>query len=113
MRRFYLENEYGQRWNLNRPETGILTEPAGLGYDMDAGYSMIGDSFLITYMKAKQSQVSGTLVFGTQAPYKAFKNFADWINRADRLRLVYAPLNAEYYRDVDAVNLEKPEKFPL
>lgn len=109
MRKFYLENEYGQRWNLNRPETGLLVNPDGLGYDMDTGYSMIGDSFLRTYMKSKQSQVSGTLVFGTQVPYKAFKSFADWINRAGRLKLIYAPMSAEYYRDVDTVKIDKTE----
>lgn len=109
MRKFYLENEYGQRWNLNSPETGFLTDPDGLGYELDSGYAMIGDSFLRTYMKAKQSQVSGTLVFGIQNPYKAFKTFADWINSAGRIRLIYAPLNAEYYRDVDAVKLDKAE----
>ena len=58
MRRFYLENEYGQRWSLNSLKTGFLTDPEGLGYELDAGYAMIGDSFLRTYMKAKQSQVS-------------------------------------------------------
>lgn len=109
MRKFYLENEYGQRWNLNRPDTGLLVNPDGLGYEMDAGYSMMGDSFLRTYMQAKQSQVSGSLVFGTQSPYTAFRAFADWTNRAGRLRLIYAPSTAEYYRDVDAVKLDKSE----
>lgn len=109
MRKFYLENEYGQRWNLNNPETGLLTSPDGLGYEMDSGYAMIGDSFLQTYIKTKQSQISGKLIFGTQTPYVAYKAFSDFINCAKKLKIIYAPSTAEYYRDVDGIVLQKTE----
>ncbi len=109
MRKFYLENEYGKRWNLNSPQTGFLTEPQGLGYSLDSGYIMIGDSFLQSYIKTKQSQITGTLIFGTKSPYKLYQEFADYVNASGKLKLIYAPVGMKYYRDVDAVMLEKTE----
>ena len=71
IRQFYLENEYGQRWDLNNPATGLLISPEGLGYSMESSYVSIGHSFIRNYFKESQQAVTGTVVFGSAAPYVA------------------------------------------
>ncbi len=109
IRQFYLENEYGQRWNLNRPASGLLISPDGLGYNMDASYAAIGHSFIRNYLKEKQQSISGTLIFGT-TPYKACSSFITYVNTAESLRLIYKTDAGEYYRDVDLVEFGKTER---
>lgn len=109
IRQFYLENEYGQRWNLNRPASGLLISPDGLGYSMDASYAAIGHSFIRNYLKEKQQSISGTLIFG-KTPYKACSSFITYVNTAESLRLIYKTDAGEYYRDVDLVEFGKTER---
>lgn len=109
IRQFYLENEYGQRWSLNGPASGLLTNPSGLGYSMDITYSSIGHSFMQDYFKEKQQSISGTLIFGTESPYKACNGFITYVNAAESLKLVYKTDVGEYYRDVDLVEFGKSE----
>ena len=110
IRQFYLENEYGQRWNLNRPASGLLISPDGLGYNMDASYAAIGHSFIRNYLKEKQQSISGTLIFATKTPYKACSSFITYVNTAESLRLIYKTDAGEYYRDVDLVEFGKTER---
>ena len=109
IRKFYLENEYGQRWDLNHPASGLLTGPDGLGFAMDSSYAMIGHSFIQNYLKDRQQTVSGTLVFGTSSPYTAFNKFGNFVNAAQKMKLVYKTDAGEYWRDVDLVELGKSE----
>lgn len=109
IRQFYLENEYGQRWDLNNPATGLLISPDGLGYSMNSSYAAIGCSFIKNYMKEKQQEISGTVVFGTQTPYVVCNQFIMFANAAAELKLIYKTDAGEYYRDVDLVDFEKSE----
>lgn len=109
IRQFYLENEYGARWDLNRPDTGLLINPDGLGYSMDTSYIAIGNSFIRNYMRDKQQEISGTLVFGTQTPYLACSRFLEFSNAASALKLIYKTDAGEYYRNVDLVKFGKTE----
>lgn len=110
IRQFYLENEYGRRWGLNSPASGLLTKPSGLGYSMDASYAAIGHSFIRNYIKEKQQSISGTLIFGTESPYKACSNFIAYVNGAESLKLIYKTDAGEYYRNVDLLEVRKTEK---
>ena len=109
IRQFYLENEYGQRWDLNNSATGLLISPDGLGYSMNSSYSGIGYSFVRNYMKEKQQEISGTVVFGTKTPYVACNQFIMFTNAAAELKLIYKTDAGEYYRDVDLVDFGKSE----
>lgn len=109
IRRFYLENEYGVRWSLNNPDTGLFIEPGGLGYSMDVSYSEIGHSFVRNYMKEKQKEISGTIVFGTAEPYVVCNRFLAFVNAAAMLKLSYKTGAGEYYRDVDLIEFGKTE----
>ena len=110
IRQFYLENEYGQRWNLNHPDSGLLINPDGLGYSMDTSYVAIGHSFIRNYLKEKQQSISGTLVFGTKVPYRAYSGFITYVNMAESLKLIYKTDVGEFYRDVDLVEVRKTER---
>lgn len=109
MRKFYLENEYGVRLNLNSPDVGFLTSPSGLGYSMKANYVNIGNSYLNSYMNTNQAEIKGTLVFGGRNPYESYEKYVDFVNSAQKLRIVYVPFTGEYFRDVDMVSIDKGE----
>ena len=110
IRQFYLENEYGRRWGLNSPASGLLTKPSGLGYSMDASYAAIGHSFIRNYIKEKQQSISGTLIFGTESPYKACSNFIAYVNGAESLKLIYKTDAGEYYRECGSAGSGKNGK---
>ena len=109
IRQFYLENEYGQRWDLNNPATGLLISPEGLGYSMESSYVPIGHSFIQNYFKESQQAVTGTVMFGSTAPYVACNKFIGFTNAASELKLIYKTDAGEYYRDVDLVEFGKSE----
>lgn len=109
MRKFYLENENGTRWDLNGPTKGMLTDPDGLGYGFNTSYSMIGHSFIRNYMREKQQEITGTIIFGAADPYTVCNQFLNYVNSAKSLKLIYKTSAGEYYRDVDLVNLKKTE----
>lgn len=109
MRKFFLENEYGVRLDLNSPDVGFLTSPSGLGYNMTANYVNIGNSYLNSYMNTNQAEIKGTLVFGGRNPYENYEKYVDFVNAAQKLRIVYVPITGEYFRDVDMVSIDKGE----
>lgn len=111
-RSFSLINEYGQEYSLNSARTtGLLTNPKGLGYSDTVSYIDIGDAFIRTKRKAKQSAISGTMIFGSSTPYDLYNAFNAYIRGSKELRLIYKTPGAPraYYRDVDLVKLEKTE----
>lgn len=109
VREFYLENEFGIRWNLNYLNNGFLVFPKGLGYNRDASYVAIGNSFIRNYMREEQQQITATIIFGTTAPYRICSKFLNYANSAEQLKLLYVTDAGEYYRNVDLVEIEKTE----
>ena len=109
IRKFYLENEYGQRWDLNNPTTGLLVNPSGLGYEMEYSYSRIGHSFVQNYLKDKLQKMTGTLVFSGELAYKNYAACTQFVNSAKVIKLVYMTDAGEYYRNVDVVKIGKSE----
>lgn len=109
IRQFYLENGYGQRWDLNNPATGLLTSPVGLGYSMESSYVPIGHSFIRNYFKESQQEISGTLVFGGPSPYASCNKFIAFANAATHMKLIYKTDAGEYCRDVDLADIGKTE----
>ena len=107
IRQFYLENDIGVRWDLNNPESGLLINPSGLGYSMKTSYTEIGHSFIQNFLKEKQQDIQGAIVFGTEKPYTSYGAFISFINTTQTLRLVYKIDSGEYYRDVDLIDLKK------
>ena len=109
MRKFYLENETGNRTGLNG-ESGIrLSDPAGLGVSYGSTFADLEEGFFIeTKQKTPQAAPTGSLYF-TSSAYQRYQDFTDWVMAAKKLYLVYAPLNKEYYREVRLSYLTKTE----
>lgn len=111
-RSFALRNKYGQEYDLNDAEkTGLLTSPKGLGYNYSMTYIDIGDAFVRTKEKTKQSVISGTLILGGANPYEVYEKFNDFVRKSKELTLMYKVpgKSAYYYRDVDLTKIEKTE----
>lgn len=109
IRKFYLENEIGERKSLNGDI--FLQNPAGLGVSLDPSFANIGMGFFtnITDEEEPQMPVLGDLVLKKKA-YAEYKAFVDWIIAAEKLFLIYNPAgNAEYFRQVDLAYITKTE----
>lgn len=112
VREFYIENETGQRFSMMNIEEGcFLNSPTGLGYSYNIEYSQIGDEFIQNIRKITQGQVNGELIFKN---YDNYKNFIDFVESAQDLKLVYkVPFEegfTEYFKDIDISSVEKTEK---
>lgn len=114
MRKFYIEDQKGDRISLNN-ETGIfLYEPDGLGIEYGHDYGESGSGF---FMRIKdgvsQKETTFTLVFEpseTDPPYARYKRFLDWIYSAEELYFVYCPYGSnEYYKRIEIRSIEKSE----
>lgn len=110
MRTLTLINEYGVSYALSALPTGFIRESEGFGYNIDAKYIRIGDSFVNTFFETKQQKITGTIEFGGASPYEAFADFAKFIRTSHELTLCYATPAGTYYREVDVTELEKAEK---
>lgn len=110
MRTLILINEYGVSYALSALPTGFIRESEGFGYNIDAKYIRIGDSFVNTFLETKQQKITGTIEFGGASPYEAFADFAKFVRTSHELTLCYATPAGTYYREVDVTELEKAEK---
>lgn len=114
MRKFYLENEYAQRFDLQDPYNAAFAfEPGGLGMTNDAGYVRIGDgSFVRNYLHNAQDRISLTMVFAQPSAYDNYQRLVNFALSARTLRLVYIPSTSrqlEYFREVEIASVEKSE----
>lgn len=111
-RKFYLENEYGNRFNLQDPGKVLLNEISGLGSEETTKYINVGDSFLRDYFKTSQGTIFGTVNILRPGQYELFQSFSNFIYASKELKLIYVPAmktETEYKRDVDVVNIGKTE----
>lgn len=112
VREFYLLNEKGQQYSfMDIRNYCLLTDPSGLGYSYNREYEQIGNTFIETFGQIEQKQIEGTVNF---LSYDNYKNLADFIERAEKLRILYkVPFEGgqkEYYKDVNIKELTKTQK---
>lgn len=111
MRKFYLENETGVRWDLNG-KTGVrLSNPAGLGVKLNNQYADLENGFFknIGSKAEPQRSVVADVVF-TKKAYETYRSFLSWISEARELILIYSPYEPlEFYRRVEMQYLTKGE----
>ncbi|MBS4538220.1 hypothetical protein GOQ27_07080 [Clostridium sp. D2Q-11] len=99
MKSAYLINELNEKYNLrNFKDTTLIQRLNGLGYENELSYVRVGNYYKRDNKEIKQGELSGTLVFDD---YLKYQNFIDYIERSQNLRIIYRPLDTEYYRDVD------------
>ena len=110
MRKFYIENELNERFDLQSSSVFFM-DPGGLGVDNTLNYIQIGDSFINDYKAVNQSNISGKIEFIDPGAYKNARSFFNWCARAKKLYLVYdAGDGVEYMRDIDIASFDKSER---
>ena len=111
MRKFYIENEAGERRDLNG-KTGIfLSNPAGLGVKLNNQYADLENGFFrnIGSKAEPQGNIVADIVF-TKKAYDTYRNFLNWLFAAKELSLIYSPYEPlEFYRKVELQYLPKGE----
>lgn len=111
MRKFYLINEKNIRYNLQDiRNSAFLTDTSGLGYDNGLHYVKVGNTFKLEAREQKQDVISAIINF---QGYDKYQEFINYIESSENLRLIYKPIDAEYYRDVDFDSISKTEKSGL
>ena len=109
MRRFALIVD-GTRYDLNRENGILLTNPTGLGTVSNDSYAGINGNgfFSRVNREVTQGQVIGDLTFFSPS-YTKYKSFVDTVISGTSLQLVYDPDGTEYKADVELAYITKTE----
>lgn len=113
-RRFYLENDQKQRFNLQDLKNGaLLVSPAGLGLSMSRSYELIGDTARRVSEVFPARSFTGVIVFDNAKAYEGYRELIDFIVNSQDIRLVYAPryetANSEFLADAEVESVSKGE----
>ena len=111
IRKLYLQNASGERWDLNGTNGVYCTDLSGFGFTLETDFSNIGCGFfqVPSDNADAQSNLAFTVVFAKNA-YITFQTFADWLADSEKLSIVYNPTGTqEYYRDIVVSFVEKGE----
>lgn len=113
-RRFYLENDQKQRYNLQDLKNGaLLVSPAGLGLSMSRTYEMTGDSARTVSETFPIRSFTGMIVFDGQRAYDGYRALVNFIAASGAMRLVYAPryesASSEFLADAEVESVSKVE----
>lgn len=111
VREFKLLNEKGQAYSLMDIHNHcLLTDPDGLGYSYTSEYEQLENTFVESFRKITQGQITGTLNF---LSYDNYKNFIDFIEASEKLRFAYKiPFkngSKEYLKDVRIQSITKTQ----
>lgn len=116
MRKFFLQNSLGQKWNLNDINSFFNTVK-GLGQDYKTTYTQIGNRFIKTKSCLTQKKINGKVRF---KGYEDFNDFSRFIQHKPLILIygdicsgeIYPPVypeNKDYLLDVVLSTLEKAE----
>lgn len=107
MRKFYFENEKGERVDLNGAL--FLHIPTGLGSANTNTYESLQNGFYACVSNtASQTNIVGEIVMATHH-YSRYSELIDWLNAGKELYLIYKPLDTEYYITVKLEYIQKSE----
>ncbi len=114
VRKFYLENEKGQKFSLIDIDNDcFFSSPSGLGYSYSNTYEQVGNTYVKNVGKLEQGNIFGELIFKNYDNYIRLVNF---IESSNDLKFIYqipfSNATVKYYKDIDLQNLEKTEKLP-
>lgn len=110
IRKFYLiDKTTGKGFDLNNIRKAYLINPAGLGFEFNAGYTRVGHRFVQNYKHDKQVPFEGTIVCASNKPYRDMGEFFDYIRGMKEPTILYKTDGGEFYKDMDIISLEKTE----
>ena len=107
MRKFLLQNEYGEQQALQGGDI-FLYAPDGMGYEDEVEYLQTNGFYLPINAAQAQVEKNGTLVFYGNG-YKRYQELMNWVLAAQKLTLAYKPLNDWYYQNIAITRVEKSE----
>ena len=109
MRKFFIENETGSRYALNGEQGMWFTNPQGLGVTFSSKSAGLSNGFFKPiYHDTKQNSVTGNITF-LRDVYSEYSAFATWLMTAEKLYLIYAPEDVEFYCLVEVNFITKSE----
>jgi len=113
-RLFYLENEIGDRKELNGAENIWLKNPSGLGINLSGSFADIRKGFFtrISGNIEPQGEIVGDFEFRlSNDPYEDYRDLVDWMAQDYELYFVYNPYGErEFYRTIEINYFTKTEK---
>lgn len=113
-RLFYLENEIGERKDLNGVENIWLKNPTGLGINTSGNFADIRKGFFsrISGDIEPQGEIIGDLEFRLENdPYEDYRELVNWLSQDYELYFVYNPYgDREFYRTIEINYFTKTEK---
>ncbi|MEG0282592.1 MAG: hypothetical protein RR664_06405 [Clostridia bacterium] len=104
MRKFYIENELGQKWDLQDPQKTIQTTVNGIGFAYSNDYFNLGSRFVKNRSEITQKSIEFKLLVRSHIIYK---NFIDFILSGEKYKLVYDMDGNVYYIDIDILEVSK------
>lgn len=116
MRKFFLQNALGQKWNLNDLDSFLHTVK-GLGQGYSTTYTQIGSRFIKKKCNIAQKKITGKVRFRGYEEFGAFSRFIQHkplilVYGSLQTRKIYPPVypkNNDYLLDVVISSLEKTE----
>jgi hypothetical protein len=95
---FYLINENNVRFGLKEYATkAFIPSVAGMGYEHNLSFIKVGDTYQNSFKEIAQGTLSGTAIFKN---YENYLSFVKFVEGAESLRMIYKPIDTEYFRDV-------------
>ena len=114
MAKFYIENEKGDRIDLqDELNYGLYEGMKDIGYSQDASFTRVGDYYSCDSKNPKQSDIDFDINFfevGEKSVYQKVSDVGDFLVNAERLYYVYVPEEIEYKREVEFVNFSQNTK---
>lgn len=109
-RKYYIQNENGERLDLNGVNGVWFFDASGLGLETDNGFADLGNGFFSMVNAAiPQQTIDGTLLFKGADRARVYQNAVQFLTSAKQLILVFAPISTEYNRRVKVRFLSKGE----
>ena len=114
MAKFYIENEKGDRIDLqDELNYGLYEGMKDIGYSQDTSFTRVGDYYSCDSKNPKQSDIDFDINFfevGEKSVYQKVSDVGDFLVNAERLYYVYVPEEIEYKREVEFVNFSQNTK---
>lgn len=99
---FFIINENNVRYNLKNIDKAIVPSVSGIGYEYNKSYVRVGNVYKLDKTEIQQGSFAGTVIF---KKYEEYQRFVSFIEGSDDLRIIYKPIDIEYFRDVEFVGI--------
>lgn len=108
IRKFYLENRYGEKYYFDNRNNALLSQVSGLGFALDIQYLDYGNIYKKADYSVPVSEIQETIIFLNG--YEGYKAFIDYISRTnEQMKLHYKTGVFDAYCFVDIASLSKGE----